>query len=138
MAIRLATSARNAAADAIADSVDIGSGAGTVKIYTAPRPATANTAPSGTLLATFTLNDPSFGIASSGSAALVVSPTVSTTGVADGDAAWFRLADSTGATVLDGSVSASGGSGDLIMSTITVSTGLTLNLSSGSITMPAA
>jgi hypothetical protein len=138
MTIRLSVAARNAAADAIADLVDAGPGSGLLRIRTGTQPASADLAPTGTLLATFTANDPAFGVSITGTATLVVIPALSTTGIAPGDAGWFRLLDSTGATVLDGSVTASGGGGDLIMSTVTVSVGLTLQLTAGTITMPAS
>lgn len=138
MTIRLPVASRNAAADAIADRVDAGSGSGLLRIYTTPQPASADLSPTGTLLATFTTNDPAFGAAGTGTANLITTPTISTTGTGAGDAAWFRLLDSTGATVLDGSVTASGGGGDLVMNTVTVSVGLALQLTAGTITMPAS
>jgi len=138
MTIRLPVASRSAAADAVADLIDAGAGSGLLRVYTGSQPASADIAATGTLLAVFTLNDPAFGAAAAGTATLSVAPALSTTGVAAGDAGWFRIIDSTGATVLDGSVTASGGGGDLIVSTITVSIGLTLQLTSGTITMPAA
>lgn len=138
MTIRLPVASRNAAADAIAARTDAGAGSGLVRVYTGSQPASADLAATGTLLATFTTNDPAFASAGSGTATLDVTPALSTVGVAAGDAGWFRIVDSTGATVIDGSVTASGGGGDLIMSTITVSIGLTLQLTAGTITMPAS
>lgn len=138
MTIRLPVASRNAAADAIAARTDAGAGSGLVRVYTGSQPASADLAATGTLLAAFTTNDPAFAAAGSGTATLDVTPALSTVGVAAGDAGWFRIVDSTGATVIDGSVSASGGGGDLIMSTITVSVGLTLQLTAGTMTMPAS
>lgn len=138
MTIRLPVATRNATADTVAGLVDAGAGSGLVRVYTGAQPASADLAPTGTLLATFTANDPSFGAAAAGTATLDVTPTLSTTGLAAGDAGWFRIVDSTGATVLDGSVTATGGGGDMIMSTIAVSVGLTLQLTAGTITMPAS
>lgn len=137
MAVRLPTASRNAAADSIVDRLDAGSGAGTVEIRTGAQPASANDAASGTLLATFTLADPAFGAAASGTATADVDPVPSATGVAAGTAGWFRAKDSDGNTVLDGSVTATGGGGDLTMSTTTVSVGLTVNLTGFTVTMPA-
>lgn len=138
MTIRLPVATRNTAANAVADLVDAGAGPGLIRIYTGAQPASADLAPTGTLLATFTTNDPAFGAASTGTANLVVAPVIATAGVAPGNAGWFRLLDSTGATVLDGSVTATGGGGDMIMSTVTVSVGLALQLTAGTITMPAS
>ena len=135
MATRLPTAARNAACDAVVDLVDAGTGAGTVEVRTGSQPASADNAATGTLLATFTLADPAFGTASSGTAALAGAPR-STTGVADGTAGWFRMKDSTGATVMDGSVTVTGGGGQLELNTTTISTGVNVQITSGSVTMP--
>ncbi|MEU5549207.1 hypothetical protein ABZ738_05510 [Micromonospora sp. NPDC047793] len=137
MATRISTAARSAAADAIAGLLDAGSGAGTIKVYSGSQPATANDAESGTLLVEFELADPAFGAASSGVASLAGTP-LSAVGAAAGTAGWFRAEDSTGANVLDGSVTATGGGGDLELSTTTVSIGLTVELTSGTVAMPAS
>lgn len=136
MATRLATATRNAAADAVVDLLDAGSGAGTIKIYTGSQPASANDAPTGTLLVTVNLADPAFGAASTGVATLAGTP-LSGTGVAAGTAGWARLADSAGATVLDGSVTATGGGGQVELATTTISVGVTVQITSGTVTMPA-
>jgi hypothetical protein len=138
MVVRFPVATRNAISDLMATLIDAGPGAGLVALRTGAQPASADLAATGTLLATFTINDPSFAASIGGAATLDVTPTLSTLGVAAGDAGWFRITDSTGATVLDGSVTATGGGGDLIMSTITVSIGLTLQLTAGTITTPAS
>jgi hypothetical protein len=136
MAVRLPNASRNAAADAVVDLVDGGSGAGTVEIRTGTQPASANDAASGTLLVTFTLADPAFGAAATGVATAASVPRTAT-GAAAGTAGWARVKDSAGATVMDGSVTASGGGGDITMDTTTVSVGLTVNLTALTVTMPA-
>jgi hypothetical protein len=136
MAIRLATATRNACADAAVDLIDAGAGAGTLKIYSGTQPATGDTAETGTLLATVTLADPAYGSAASGTAALTDPGPV--TGVAAGTAGWFRVEDSTGGNVFDGSVSATGGGGDLQLSTTTISVGVTVDISTLPVTMPAS
>jgi len=137
MAVRLPTATRNAAADAVVDRLDGGSGAGTIDVRTGSQPASANDAATGTLLATFTLNDPAFGAASTGAATIDVDPALTTTGLAAGTAGWFRAKDSDDGTVLDGSVTATGDGGDLTMNTTTVSIGLDLEITGGTVTMPA-
>lgn len=135
MAISLATSARNAMCDALVDLADAGSGAGKIEIRTASRPANPNTSSSGTtLLATVTLIDPAFGASSTGVATLA--DPVSVTGVAAGTAAWFRMLDSNDAAVIDGTVTATGGGGDLTLSTTTISIGLTIDITGGTVTVP--
>lgn len=136
MATRLATATRNAACDATVDLLDGGTGAGTIKIYTGTQPATANDTATGTLLATITLADPAFGAASTGAATLAGTP-LSATAVAAGTAGWARFADSNGATVLDGSVTATGGGGQIELATTTISTGVTVQITYGTVTMPA-
>jgi hypothetical protein len=141
--VRISTAARNAMADAVAALVDGGSGAGVLRIYTGSQPATPATAPSGTLLVEITLNDPAFAAAASGTAALDVSPAVSGTGVAAGTAGWGRFltsteAAATGLGVVDGSVTATGGGGDITIATTTISIGLAVPITSASLTAPAS
>jgi hypothetical protein len=143
MAIRINTAARNAAADAVVATFSGGAGAPVLRIYSGTQPATPATAPSGTLLAEFTLSDPAFAAASGGSAALDVTPALTDDGLAAGTAGYFRICDSTeaaatGLGVLDGSVTATGGGGDLTLNTVTISVGVSVEITSGSITMPAA
>lgn len=135
MGFRLATALRNALANAVTTLTDAGSGAGKILIYTGAQPTNPNTAASGTLLATFTLADPSFGAASAGTITLQGTP-LSTTGVAAGTAGWFRMLDSADNAVADGTVSATGGGGQIELNTTTVSIGLALQITSGTITMP--
>lgn len=134
MAFRLATSARNAAANGIVGLLDAGPAAGTIEVRTGAQPATPNTAATGTLLVTFTLSDPAFGAAANGVA--TAAAIAAATGVAAGTAGWFRGLDSTGAAVVDGSVTATGGGGDMTMNTTTISVGLTVNVTGFTVTVP--
>lgn len=140
MAVQLATATQNAKADKVDDLINGGSAAGTVKVYSGTQPANANTAITGTLLATFTLDNPAFGAASGGVITLSATP-LSTTGVAAGTATHFRCASGgTGGvgTVFDGSVTATGGGGQLQLNTTTISVGVTVQITSGTYTMPAS
>lgn len=137
------TAGRNAMLSAVLALIDGGSAAGKLRIYTGSRPAGPGSAATGTLLAEFTLNDPAFAGPSGGSAAIDADPAVSTTGLAAGTAGWCRFLDSTeaagtGLGVLDGSVTATGGGGDVTINTTTVSVGLALTVTGGSITQPAS
>lgn len=134
MAIRITTAVQNGAADSVVDAVDVG-GAGSVEIRTLAQPANANGADVGTLLATFALPATAFGAAAAGTATLLGVP-IATTGVAAGTAGHARVKNGAGTTVFDGSVTASGGGGDFEMSTTTVSIGLDIDLTAGTITMP--
>lgn len=136
MATRLSTAARNAAANAIVLLIDAGPAAGTLQLRSGGQPASGDDPATGTLLATFTLADPAFGAAALGVTTLDTTPILSTTGVADGVAGWFRVADSTGATVGDGAIGTSGQ--QLNLNTTTISTGVTVEISAGTATMPAS
>jgi len=137
MAIRLATAARNASADAVVDLVDGGAGAGTLKIYTGSvNGAGPGTDPAGTLLATVVFADPAFGAAATGVASATDPAAV--TGAAAGTAGCFIVEDSTGANVFDGTVTATGGGGDLELSTTTISVGVTVDITGFTYTQPAS
>jgi hypothetical protein len=135
VATRISTAAQNAAANAITALVDAGPAAGTVQVRTGAQPASANDPATGTLLATFTLEDPAFGAAVAGVATFDATPILTTTGVAAGTAGWFRMLDSTGAVVLDGAVGTVGQ--QLNLNTTSISIGLTVEITSGTLTMPA-
>ena len=137
MATRLATAARNAATNSVVALVDADVGAGTIQIRTGAQPATANDPATGTLLATVTLADPSFAAAVAGVATLDATPVLSTVGVANGTAGWFRMLDNSGDTVLDGAVTVTGGGGEMELNTTTISVGVTVEITAGTLTTPA-
>ena len=105
-----------------------------IRIYTASRPATPETAISGqTLLATITLS----GSFSSTGGVLTASDPAAVTIAASGTAAWFRLLAASGPTaILDGTVTATGGGGDMTLATVSLSSGATLDLGVPTITVP--
>ena len=131
----MAGAARNAATDAVVDLIDVGPAAGTLKIYTGTQVATGDTAEAGTLLATVVLSDPAFGASASGTAAGADPAAVNPTGT--GTAGWFRVEDSTGANVFDGSVTATGGGGDLQLSNVSLAPGINVDITSFAYTTPA-
>lgn len=137
MATRLPTASRNAAADAVVDLVDGGAGAGKLRIYSGAQPASANSAPVGTLLAEFTLSDPAFGGAATGVADIDVTPALSVAASAAGTAQSFRIVDSNDATVVDGAVTATGGGGELTLDNTSIASGQTVNVTALSYTVPA-
>lgn len=135
MAITLATATRNAKADAAVDQIDGGTGAGSLQIRSDTRPVSANDAATGTLLAEVILENPAFGAAASGVATLADPDAV--TGAAAGTATWFRVLDGDDATIFDGSVTATGGGGDLTLATTTISVGLSVDVTGGTYTQPS-
>jgi hypothetical protein len=136
MAISISSALATNVADAVTTAVDAGSAAGTLKVYTGAKPASVATAASGTLLATFTLTDPVAAAAAAGVATWNTSPALSTTVAADGTAGWFRVADSDGNAVFDGTVGTSGA--DLNFSSVAWVTGGTVQITSASVTEPTS
>jgi hypothetical protein len=137
MGLTLSNNARSAGADAIVDRVDAGAGPGKLRIYSGTRPASPDTAVGAqVLLAEFTLADPAFSAAAAGVKTLDATPVLSTTGLAAGAGSWCRFLDSNNVAHYDGSVTATGGGGNVELNTTTVSVGLTMEITAGTITMP--
>jgi hypothetical protein len=135
MTLSFSDALRNARANAITTAVDAGSGAGILEIRTGSKPASPDDAATGTLLASVTLNDPSFGASSDGVITLDVDPTIADASAdATGTAAHFRIKTSAGAGVVDGTVTATGGGGDLTLNTVSLVAGASFTITSGTIT----
>jgi hypothetical protein len=135
MSLSLNSGPRNAMCDALVDLLDVGVPAATIAIRSGTRPTLPSDTATGTLLATVTLADPAFGSSSSGAATLTDPSSVNA--VATGTAAWFRAFDGNGLAVFDGSVTATGGGGDLTLSTVSIVSGQPVDLTGGTITVPA-
>jgi hypothetical protein len=132
MALGYATALRNAQLDQVTARMDAGSGAALLRIYDGSRPATGGSAT--TLLAQLTLTDPS---ASSASSGVLTLSSIAQDASADatGTATWFRIVQSDGSThVMDGSVTATGGGGDLTLNSTSITTGGTVSVTSFTIT----
>jgi hypothetical protein len=136
MALSLPAASRNAACDAVVDRCDAG-GAGSIEIRTGSKPASADDAATGTLLATIPLAATAFGAAVAGVATLQGVPLSDTSADNTGTAGWARVKSGGGATVFDGTVTASGGGGDFTLASTSVVAGTTVRLTSGTVTMPA-
>lgn len=99
-------------------------------------PTTAADAVIGTLLATLTFADPSFGAGSSGTAtanAIVDDSSADATGTAS----YARIEDSTGADVMDVDITATGGAGGITFNTIAFQITKTVSMDSFTFTCPA-
>ena len=129
--LRIPTATRNAVVDAV--TALVGS-TGTLKIYSGSQPASANDAASGTLLATVTMG--AWAAASAGTAAGADPASVNAS--ATGTAGWFRAANSGGTTVFDGDVTATGGGGTMTLSSTSLTSGNPVDITSVTVTMPAA
>jgi len=131
MAIQLSTAVRNARLDAI--ETTIGTSA-VLKIKTGSQPATCATADSGTVLASVTCPSDWMGAASSGSKSLAGS-WVDTSADATGTAAHFRLYASDGTTChMQGTVTATGGGGDMTVDNTSFTSGQTFTVTSFTLT----
>ena len=125
------TTLRNNMLDQIRAMIDAGAGPGKIRIYDGSRPATGGTAT--TLLAELTLTDPCAPAASGG---VLTFSTITQDASADatGTATWARIVDSTNAFVLDCSVSATGGGGDIQLNSTSITAGGTVSITSATIT----
>lgn len=136
--IRPALAARNAQLDAINTLLNAGSGPATIEIYSGTIPTNADTAiGSQVLLAVLTCADPA---APSASASVLTfsSITGDSSANATGTATWARVKDSTGATVFDCSVTATGGGGVMTLNTTAIVSGSPVSITSGVLNAPSS
>jgi hypothetical protein len=131
MAVQLSTSVRNARLDAIETTI---STSPILKIRTGAAPATCATADSGTVLATITL--PSDWMAAASAGAKAKSGTWQDSSAdATGTAAHFRIYDSGGTTChIQGTVTATGGGGDLTVDNTSFASGQSFTINSFTLT----
>lgn len=125
-------------ANARLDQVDSDIGAsGFLRIYNGTPPADADTALGGgnTLLAECNLSATAFGAASS-KTLTANAITDEGSAPATGTATFFRLVTSGGTCIVQGTVTATGGGGDLELSTTSINTSDTVSISSFVITHP--
>ena len=134
MALGYTTGLDNASLDAITTLIDAGVGAGHIKIYSGPRPASANDVATGILLYDFVMSDPAFPAASGGS--MTANAIASVAAVGNGNALWFRMEDIDTNTVLDGDVTAVGLGGDIEMDFLVATIGQFAQVISFVISMP--
>lgn len=118
MAVTHPTAVRTAIADLVVDRIDAGAGAGTLEFQTS----------GDTEVATLTFSDPAFGAAAS--AVATASAITSDTSATGGTIAKARAKDSTGTEVFACSVTATGGGGDIQLSSVSVSAAQTVAVTS--------
>lgn len=124
MAITHSTAARNAAADAVVDLIDAGAtdANGDLVLIASAGP---------TDLATLAMSNPAFGAAASGVAsANAISDDTNAAGGGDADS--FEIRDLDNATVISGTVTATGGGGDIELDNVTINNGDTVTMSTTS------
>lgn len=131
MAVQLSTAVRNARLDAIETTVGTSA---VLKIRTGAQPANCATADSGTVLATLSL--PSDWLAAAASGAKAKAGTWEDASAdATGTAAHWRLYASDGTTChAQGTVTATGGGGDLTLDNVSIASGQVITITSWSFT----
>lgn len=131
MAIQLSTAVRNARLDAIETTVGVSA---VLKIRTGAAPANCGTADSGTVLAT--VNCPSDWMAAASGGSKALSGTWQDASAdATGTAAHFRLYASDGTTChMQGTVTATGGGGDMTVDNTSFASGQTFTVTSFTLT----
>src|SRR5574337_38274 len=131
--MKLNDSRANTLASNVLTDLGSGGGAATIKLYTGTQPATPDTAiTSQTLLGTLTCSDPAGTV--SGRTLTFSAITNDASADATGTAAWARAADSAGVAVIDLSVSATGGGGDIQFNTTSFVAGVPISITALSIT----
>lgn len=144
MALQYSTAVRNGIVDGIRTAFDGGAGAAIIAIYSGTKPATVGTALSGnTLLAKLVMSDPSAPAASNGVLTLAAI-TQDSSAAATGTASFFRVYSSAdGSTISDptnavmqGTVTATGGGGDLELNTTAIVADGPVQITSWTLTAP--
>lgn len=134
MALQLSVAVRNGLLDAIETATGT---TAHLHIRTGAPPADCATADSGTLLADLTL--PSDWLAASSAGSKAKAGTWSGTGAAAGTAGYFRIKDSAGTnTHIQGTVTATGGGGDMTLDNTSIASGQTITITSFTLTAPNA
>lgn len=131
MAVQLSVAVRNARLDAIETAVGVSA---VLKIRTGAQPADVAAADSGTVLATLTLPSDWLEAAASGSKAKA-GTWQDTSADATGTAAHFRIYASDGTTAhLQGSVTVTGGGGDITLDNTSIASGQSVTITAFSLT----
>lgn len=131
MSVQLSTAVRNARLDAIESTIGT---AAKLQIWTGSMPASCATAASGTKLLEDTLASDWAANASGGTKSFNNTP-IAGSGLAGGTAGYFRIVDSAGTTChLQGTVTATGGGGDMTIDNTSIAMGQTVNMTSFTLT----
>jgi hypothetical protein len=126
MTVQLSVAARNARLDAVETTAGASA---KLQIFTGAQPANCAAASTGTKLLEIAL--PSDWMANAASGSKAMSGSWSGTGLAAGTAGYYRIVDNAGTTChLQGSVTATGGGGDLTVDNTSIAVGQTVNVTS--------
>lgn len=136
--IRLVPTVKESMLNQVKAALDAGSGPATIKIYTGTQPTLPTDAvTTQTCLGTLTFSDPCGTVGGTYPGEFHASAiTADSSADATGTASWARIADSTGATVMDINISVTGGGGALQMNTTNVVLGGPITVTSFVLTLP--
>ncbi|RZJ08671.1 MAG: hypothetical protein EOO54_22645 [Haliea sp.] len=135
MTVQRSVAVRNARLDVIETTIGT---AAKVQIRTGAQPTNCAAAAAGTLLAEFALASDWAAAASAGAKAFSNVP-VAATAVAAGTAAHYRIVDTAGTTCGEqGTVTATGGGGDVTIDNAVIANGQAVNLTGWTVTEPGA
>ena len=135
MTIQFSTAVRNA----MLDSIEVAMGtAAKIQIWSGTQPANCGTTASGTKLAEWSLASDWASAAASGAKALTSVP-LSTTGITNGTAGYYRFVDTAGTTCHEqGSITVTGGGGDMTIDNTSIATSQTVQITGFTKTAPGA
>ena len=128
MALTHSTAAKNAMLDAIDALINTGSGTAQLKITTTG---------AGSVLATIDLDNPAFGSAASGAMVMAGLPQGDASADATGTAAEFHIYDRDATLVVSGTVTATGGGGDMTMPSVSITASEPVDLNTFTYNAPA-
>ena len=129
--MEITVAARNAAGTALTDLLNTGS----IEIRTGASPG-VDSAATGTLLATLPLSASAFGTWAAGSAT-ANAITQDASADATGTAGYFRALTSGSAAVIDGTITATSGGGDMELNSVSIVSGATVDITAWTINHPA-
>lgn len=133
MALQFSTTYRNALLTQLSTTMG---GTEVLKMFTGSPPANCGTGDSGTLLVTYTLAGSGDWAAASAGAMSLASLPLTTTAGNTGTMGYFRGYDSGAVCHIQGTVTATGGGGDLTFDNPALASGQTVNLNTFTLTAP--
>ncbi len=131
--MKISTLSCNAAVNAVSALIDAGSPPGHLYFRTGSAPTNTTDADSGTLLATLTFSNTSFGAASAGTAT-AAAITSETNAPASGTAQHFRIKNAANTTIMQGTVGTS--ASDIVLDSTSIISGGTVAMTSLTLSQP--
>jgi hypothetical protein len=144
MTLSIANAQAIQACDVIVDACDLGTtnASATLTIYSGTPPANVDASLSGnTVLAQLAMSNPAFGGAadiSPGARATASTITDDSSANATGTASFFRILDRDNVPRIQGTVTATGGGGELELKSVSINSGVIVEVTSLTVTMPEA